>query len=150
MHFRDLKKLITFRCATEQWLCGTICFNQFMPMNLTRFWTWQMVVLGFCALLFVWFIDGPSKGESHDLIMFKQKILSIETWILDLKLKSDLEKRSKSDDAYLAPHEKTRLQKLQKKYANSSGWQIYRGRKEIMMWVMIWMFPLIDIANFKI
>jgi len=102
----------SFKCATDQWMCGTICFNQFMPMNLTRFWTWQMVVLGFCAVLFVWFIDGPSK---------------------DLKIKSDLEKRCKAEDGFLAPHEKSKLEKLQKKYKNHSGWQIYRGRKEIMM-----------------
>ena len=53
--------------------------------------------------------------------------------ISDLKIKSDLEKRCKAEDGFLAPHEKSKLEKLQKKYKNHSGWQIYRGRKEIMM-----------------
>ena len=36
----------SFTCKTDQTLCETVCFNQFMPMNLTRFWTWHMVALG--------------------------------------------------------------------------------------------------------
>jgi len=36
----------TFNCATKQFLCETVCFNQFMPINLNRYWQWQTLRSG--------------------------------------------------------------------------------------------------------
>ena len=36
----------SFNCATKQFLCETVCFNQFMPINLNRYWQWQTLRLG--------------------------------------------------------------------------------------------------------
>ena len=37
--------ILYLSCATKQFLCETVCFNQFMPINLNRYWQWQTLRL---------------------------------------------------------------------------------------------------------
>lgn len=51
----------TFKCATTQHLCNDVCFNQFMPINHTRYWQIQAVFLGLVAFGFAWVIEHDSR-----------------------------------------------------------------------------------------
>jgi len=48
-------------CNTAQHLCEDICFNQFMPINYTRYWQWQTISLGLVAMFLVWLIDAEKQ-----------------------------------------------------------------------------------------
>ena len=48
------KEESSFKCATKQFLCRTVCYDQFMPMNPTRFWIWQTHCLVLIVVLFNW------------------------------------------------------------------------------------------------
>ena len=55
-----------------QHLCEDICFNQFMPINFTRYWQWQTIMLGLVAMFLVWLIDAE-KNEIELLDKLKGK-----------------------------------------------------------------------------
>ena len=48
------KEESSFECATKQFLCRTVCYDQFMPINPTRFWIWQTHCLVLIVILFNW------------------------------------------------------------------------------------------------
>ena len=48
------KEETSFECATKQFLCRTVCYDQFMPINFTRFWIWNTHFLALIVLLFHW------------------------------------------------------------------------------------------------
>ena len=48
----------SFQCATKQFLCRTGCHDQFMPIKLTRFWTWHTHLLIMSVLLMNWLSDS--------------------------------------------------------------------------------------------
>ena len=64
------KEETSFECATKQFLCQTVCYDQYMPINLTRFWVWQTHFLALVVILFNWLQhprDKSSKlGNSHE------------------------------------------------------------------------------------
>ncbi len=116
----------SFHCSSTQTLCETVCFNQFMPMNLTRFWTWHMVALGYVlnsrlssisfsisAVAFVTAVNAPSK---------------------DLELMRSLEAKYKDDEKNEPPtYEQIKLQKLKSKYSDLNNIaERYKGRKTIV------------------
>merc|ERR1711892_1512191 len=53
----------TFHCATQQHICTTVCFNQFMPINFTRYWQFQTVLLGLVAFGFTWVTNAEKTLE---------------------------------------------------------------------------------------
>jgi len=107
----------SFTCKTDQTLCETVCFNQFMPMNLTRFWTWHMVALGISAVAFVTVVNAPSK----DLELMRS---------LEAKLGPfDEEKLERAEPP---SYEQLKLQKLKSKYSDLNAIaERYKGRKTI-------------------
>ena len=52
------KEESTFECATKQFLCRTICYDQYMPINYTRFWIWHTHFLALVVVLFNWIDVG--------------------------------------------------------------------------------------------
>ena len=54
------KEESSFECATKQFLCQTVCYDQYMPINLIRFWIWQTHFLALVVLLFNW-LQVPEK-----------------------------------------------------------------------------------------
>ncbi|CBY31028.1 unnamed protein product [Oikopleura dioica] len=103
----------SFHCSSTQTLCETVCFNQFMPMNLTRFWTWHMVALGISAVAFVTAVNAPSK---------------------DLELMRSLEAKYNNNEKNEPPtYEQIKLQKLKSKYSDLNNIaERYKGRKTIV------------------
>lgn len=47
-----------FQCATKQFLCQTGCHDQFMPIKLSRFWTWHTHLMIISVLLMSWLRDS--------------------------------------------------------------------------------------------
>ena len=47
-----------FQCATKQFLCQTGCHDQFMPIKLSRFWTWHTHLMIMSVLLMSWLRDS--------------------------------------------------------------------------------------------
>ncbi|CAG5111107.1 Oidioi.mRNA.OKI2018_I69.chr2.g5441.t1.cds [Oikopleura dioica] len=107
----------SFTCSTKQPLCNSVCFNQFMPMNLTRFWTWHMVALGITAVAFVTIVNEPSK----DLKLMRS--LEAEIGNPDEEEKSDLP----------PSYQQIKLNKLKAKYSDINAIaESYKGRKMIV------------------
>ena len=62
------KEESSFECATKQFLCQTVCYDQYMPINLTRFWIWQTHFLALVVVLFNW-LQIPMKSEPAENIL---------------------------------------------------------------------------------
>ena len=56
------KEESSFECATKQFLCQTVCYDQYMPINLTRFWIWQTHFLALVVILFHW-LQAPKNNH---------------------------------------------------------------------------------------
>ena len=68
----------SFQCATKQFLCQTGCHDQFMPIKLTRFWTWHTHLLIMSVLLMNWLKDSlichMVCGKSSESLPERRKI----------------------------------------------------------------------------
>ena len=58
------KEETSFECATKQFLCQTVCYDQYMPINLIRFWVWQTHFLALVVIFFNW-LQHPREKESN-------------------------------------------------------------------------------------
>ena len=76
------KEESSFECATKQFLCQTVCYDQYMPINLTRFWIWQTHFLALVVVLFNW-LQVPKNNYSRENLKISQarKIKRKETCI---------------------------------------------------------------------
>ena len=61
----------SFECATKQFLCQTVCYDQYMPINLIRFWIWQTHFLALVVVLFNW-LQVPRSICSAENLSLKQ------------------------------------------------------------------------------
>ena len=59
------KEETSFECATKQFLCRTVCYDQFMPINLIRFWIWQTHFLALVVLLMNWLRTSLHNQETN-------------------------------------------------------------------------------------
>ena len=66
------KEESSFECATKQFLCQTVCYDQYMPINLIRFWIWQTHFLALVVLLFNW-LQVPEKTYPTETITSHRK-----------------------------------------------------------------------------
>ena len=76
------KEESSFECATKQFLCQTVCYDQYMPINLTRFWIWQTHFLALVVVLFNWLQVSKNNYSRENLkISQTRKIKRKETCI---------------------------------------------------------------------
>merc|ERR1711892_1128 len=86
----------TFKCATMQHLCADVCFNQFMPINYTRYWQVQTVFLGLVAFGFGWLIENDQNEQD---LFEKLKKKSLDDEYSQNKFRK-LEKKYVSNETY--------------------------------------------------
>ena len=61
------KEETSFECATKQFLCRTVCYDQFMPINYTRFWIWHTHILALTVFFFHWIrLQSVKDMVSHE------------------------------------------------------------------------------------
>ena len=65
----------TFRCHTNQLNCAHLCFNQFMPTNMVRFWYWQIIFSVFVSPLFKKLLNSSIEEEKFYLRLKEQEVL---------------------------------------------------------------------------
>ena len=68
------KEESSFECATKQFLCQTVCYDQYMPINLIRFWIWQTHFLALVVLLFNWLQVPEKKSPKETITSHRTKI----------------------------------------------------------------------------
>ena len=56
----------SFKCATKQFLCQTVCKDQFQPISPIQFWKWHIHTLVIVSILSLWISKSGTVKQAHE------------------------------------------------------------------------------------